>query len=144
LKADVQFNFSGVSMDTFNGRAVTMYDQLPNVSPDFIYLDAPDQFVPVGDVRGLSTRHSDRVPMSGDILTFENYLSPGTLILIDGRVANARFLKANFQRNWKYVDDVEGDVRTFELRERPLGKYNLAQIEFCLGSEWLAGVETDN
>lgn len=144
LKSDIEFNFSGVSMAVFNDRAVTMYDRLPNVSPDFIYLDAPDQFVPVGDVRGVSTRHSDRMPMSADILIFEHFLSPGTLILIDGRVANARFLKANFQRNWEYLDDVDGDVRTFELKERPLGKFNRAQIEFCLGSEWLVGVEADS
>jgi len=141
LRDDIRFHFSGVSMSTFNGRVVTMYDRLPNVCPDFIYLDAPDQFIPVGDIRGLSTRHSNRPPMSADILSFEHFLAPGTLILVDGRTANARFLESNLQRNWEYLHDEESDIHTFELKEAPLGRYNRAQIEFCLGSEWLEDVK---
>ena len=32
------------SYDPFNGRIATEYLNLPKCSPDFIYLDAPDQF----------------------------------------------------------------------------------------------------
>ena len=38
------FHLSQVEMTTFNGRACTMYNSLPNICPDFIYLDGPDQF----------------------------------------------------------------------------------------------------
>ena len=31
-------------MTSFNGRIATEYLNLPKCSPDFIYLDAPDQF----------------------------------------------------------------------------------------------------
>ena len=120
---------------TFNERICTLYDNFPNICPDLIYLDAPDQFSPIGDVRGISTNHPDRLPMSADILTFEHFLLPGTLIVVDGRTANARFLAANFQMNWDHYHSREYDQHFFELKETPLGIYNERQIEFCLGPE---------
>jgi hypothetical protein len=128
----IKFHKTDVEMTTFNGRACTMYQRLPNICPDFIYLDAPDQFSIRGEVRGISTDSPDRLPMSADILLIEPFLLPRTLILIDGRTANARFLQNNFQRNWEYVYYVEEDIHTFELMEEPLGVYNAKQIEFCL------------
>ena len=123
-------------MGTFNGKACTYYDPLPNVSPDFIYLDGPDQFSPTGDIRGISTKHKDRMPMAADILVFEHFLTPGTLIVTDGRTANARFLKANLQRDWCYCHDIDSDQHYFELLEAPLGVYNQRQLEFCLGDTY--------
>ena len=102
-------------MGSFNDRICTFYDSTPNVSPDLIYLDAPDQHSVLGDVGGVSTRHKDKMPMSGDILRMEHFLLPGTLIVIDGRTANARFLKANLQRNWAYDYDKNFDQHFFEL-----------------------------
>lgn len=131
---NVTFHFSPCHVSTFNGRICTLYNNLPNICPDLIYLDAPDQFSPIGDVRGISTNHPDRLPMSADILTFEHFLLPGTLIVVDGRTANARFLEANLQRNWVHHHSVEYDQHFFELKESPLGVYNQRQIEFCLGT----------
>ena len=116
------FHLSPVEMTTFNGRACTMYKKLPNICPDLIYLDGPDQWPVLGDVHGISTEAVDRVPMSADILLFEPFLLPGTLIVVDGRTSNARFLKNNFQRNWKYEHHIDSDIHTFELVEKPLGK----------------------
>lgn len=76
--------------------------------------------------------------MASDLLKIEHFLLPGTFILVDVRMANARFLKLNLQRNWKYVHDRSGDVHTFELCESPLGPYNLKQVNFCLGENWSA------
>jgi len=127
--------FHKAELDTsnFNGKVCTFFDPIPNVSPDLIYLDAPDQFSPRGDIKGISTRHSDRMPMSGDILLFEHFLQPGTLIIVDGRTANARFLKSNLQRDWAYYYSKDWDQHFFELQEDPLGVYNRRQIEHCLG-----------
>jgi hypothetical protein len=133
---NVTFYFSPCHVSTFNERICTLYDKLPNICPDLIYIDAPNQFSPIGDVRGISTNHSDRLPMSADILTFEHFLLPGTLIVLDGRSANARFLKINLQRNWVYHYSAEYDQHFFELKEAPLGIYNQRQIEFCLGTEF--------
>jgi len=132
----VVYHKSSLVMGTFNGRACTYYDPLPNVCPDLIYLDGPDQFSPSGAIRGVTTNHKDRMPMAADILVFEHFLTPGTLIVTDGRTANARFLKTNLQRNWCYCHDADADQHYFELLEEPLGIYNLQQIDFCLGNTY--------
>jgi hypothetical protein len=132
----VKYHLSECIVSTFNGRVCTFFKNLPNICPDFIYLDGPDQFSPIGDVRGVNTRHTDRLPMSADILAIEHFLLPGTLIVVDGRTANARFLKANLQRGWSYYHSEAFDQHFFELTERPLGVYNKRQIDFCLGEEF--------
>jgi len=129
----VHFHFSEVEMTTFNGRICTMYKTLPNICPDMIYLDAPDQFNVTNEIRGISTAHPDRLPMSADILFIEPFLLPRTIIIVDGRTANARFLNNNFQRSWNYQHYTDEDIHIFELIEEPLGKLNRKQINFCLG-----------
>ena len=68
--------------------------------------------------------------MSADILSLEHHLLPGTLIVVDGRTANARFLKANLQRNWQYRFIHEYDQHFFELVEDPLGPFSAAEMNF--------------
>ncbi len=136
LASRVNFMVAPVSMTTFAGRICTEYESIPNVCPDFIYLDGPSQHSAVGKIGGISTAHPDRLPMASDILKIEHFLLPGTLILIDGRTANTRFLIANLQRNWVHTHDPVGDVHTLELIERPLGPYNQLQVDFCLGRNW--------
>jgi hypothetical protein len=119
-------------MGTFNDRICTYYDEIPNICPDLIYLDAPSQFGTFGNIRGLHTRSVDRLPMAADILSMEHFLLPRTLIVIDGRTANARFLKSNLQRNWKYSYFKNFDQHFFELMEEPLGDLNRKQINFSL------------
>jgi hypothetical protein len=74
--------------------------------------------------------------MSCDILKIEHFLLPGTMIIVDGRTANARFLKANFQRTWSHNHDIANDIHTFEMVEEPLGSLNDRQIKFSLGESW--------
>lgn len=130
--SNVEFTLTRVVMGTFGDRICTFYENLPNVCPDLIYLDGPDQFSAFGDVRGISTRSSDRLPMAADILAIEHFLLPGTLIVVDGRTANARFLKCNLQREWTYFYSQDYDQHFFELSEAPLGRFNNAQMEFSL------------
>jgi len=126
---NVFIHFSRCHMGTFNSRICTFYDKIPNICPDLIYLDGPDQFSVKGDVRGISTRSQDRLAMAGDILTLEHFLLPGTLIVVDGRTANARFLKSNLQRDWSYKYFEEYDQHFFELTETSLGKLNSLQMK---------------
>ena len=114
-----------------------MFKSLPNICPDFIYLDGPDQFNVSGNIRGISTASHDRLPMAADILILEPFLLPGTLIITDGRTANARFLLNNLQQNWEYCHFEEEDIHAFELIEKPLGKINQKQIYF---SYWKIGI----
>lgn len=140
----LHFHESACRMGEYQNRICHYYDELPNICPDFIYLDAPSQWDVQGDVRGVSTRHKDRVPMAADLLAMEYFLLPGTFILVDGRSMNARFLRDHFTRNWRYCHDVEGDVHTLELMEAPIGDLNRKQLLFCLGEAWLADVEGES
>lgn len=130
---NTRLHYSNLEMGTFNGRVCTYYTKLPNICPSLIYLDGPDQFSPKGDIRGVSTRHPDRMPMSADILAIEHFLQPGTLIIVDGRTSNARFLKCNLQRDWDYSHNPEYDQHYFELMEEPLGPYNERLMRFSRG-----------
>jgi hypothetical protein len=133
LRSLVNFTITDVEMTTFNGRICTAYGQLPNICPDLIYVDGPGQFGIKGEVRGISTAAKDRLPMSADVLLLEPFLLPGTLIVLDGRTANARFLKHNLQGKWVYHEFPGMDLNTFELKEAPLGRINRAQLAYCLG-----------
>ena len=99
----INYKFSEVEMTTFNNRIATSYKKLPTCNPDFIYLDGPDQFNIKGNINSFSTRHKDLMPMSCDLLKIEYFLTPGTIIICDGRAANAKFLKDHFKRNWLYI-----------------------------------------
>ena len=126
----INYNFSDVEMTLFNNKICTQYKKLPLCNPDFIYLDGPDQFNVKKDINGISTRHKDMMPMVSDILKFEYFYTPGTIIVCDGRSANAKFLKDNFKRKWKYQNDYKNDQHVFYLQDPLLGKYNKLQLEF--------------
>jgi hypothetical protein len=115
----------------FNNRICHYYNAIPNVCPDLIYLDGPFQHDVEGEIDGLHFRHHDRTVLAGDLLRIEWLLLPGCMILVDGRTNNARFLKSNFQRDWRY--ERAADVHMFELVEPPLGRLNELQLKFCLG-----------
>ena len=126
----VNYHFSDVEMTTYDNKICTEYKKLPLCNPDFIYLDGPDQFNIKGDINGISTRHKDMMPMVSDILKFEYFYTPGTIIVSDGRAANAKFLKDHFKRNWKYINDRKTDQHVFWLVDPDLGKFNKLQLEF--------------
>ncbi len=122
--------FSDVKMCQYNGIISTEYNQLPRINPDLIYLDGPSLFNVKGSINNISTSHKDYMPISCDILKIEYFLRPGTIIVIDGRTTNYRFLKNNLQRKWKSFDDFENDQYFLILDEPPLGKLNAEQKKF--------------
>ena len=134
----VSFSLSDVHIGTFNGRLCHFYEKLPNIVPDFIYLDGPSPEHVKGSINGLDFKLFDRTVLSADLLLMEFTFLPWTYILIDGRTNNARFLQNNFQRNFEYVHDVKEDVHTFELIENPLGIYNRTSLEYCLGESYFS------
>jgi len=128
----VKFHFSEISSTTFNGRICHLYDKLPNIVPDFIYLDAPGTDSVKGAVNGMDfAQCSDRTVMSADLCLMEPTLLPGCFIVVDGRTNNARFIKNNFQRDWLYTWHVERSISTFELKEDPLGNLNNNMLKYC-------------
>ncbi len=124
LKKIVTFHHSGVSIGQFRDQVCHYYDKLPDIVPDFVYLDAPDTHQVRGNIHGLSFQCNERTVMAADLLLMESTLLPGTFILVDGRTNNARFLARNFQRQYRVKWDQKNDVTIFELMEKKLGKYN--------------------
>ena len=125
LRPFVTFHYSPVKIGTHNGQLCHFYENLPDVIPDFIYLDGPDPADVQGSIHGLTFQCPERTVMSGDPLLLESTLLPGFFMLLDGRTNNARFLQRNFRRTYKVAWDREGDVTTFELDEERLGAVNI-------------------
>ena len=144
--SQVKVYVSPVSPGNFNGIDCHFYNRLPDVVPDLIYLDGPDprsilknsnQFERAGQpIMREETKweNADKVVLAADILRMESWLLPGTAVIVDGRTANVRFLKAHLYRNWKVSRNEIADVTIFELQEAPLGKYDAAAKLHCLGS----------
>lgn len=130
LLEHVNFHYSAIKIDTFNGRICHFYDNLPDIVPDFIYLDGPNPKDVKGNVNGMTFQCDERTVMAADLLLMESILLPGTFILVDGRTNNARFLKNNFQRNFEMSWDKDDDITSFELKEERLGKYNILGSDF--------------
>ncbi|MGI6387362.1 MAG: hypothetical protein ACOX2W_09575 [Desulfomonilia bacterium] len=129
LKEYVVIHKSGVRAGTFQGRLCHYYDTLPDIIPDFIYLDGPHPSDVKNSIQGLSWNNPERTVMSADILLMEPTLTPGTIIFIDGRTNNARFLSAHLYRGWDiHKSTVEDDVTLLYLDEPPLGHLNRNQL----------------
>lgn len=124
------FFFSKCEMTEIKGKYATRFKRFPLINPDFIYLDGPDQFNIKGKIRNFTVSHKDMMPMVSDILSIEYFLTPGTIILVDGRTANSHFLKDNLRRKWVYKHLRNLDLNIFYLNEKPLGKYNKRQLKF--------------
>jgi len=123
LAARSHISHSRVVAGTFQGRLCHYYERLPNVVPDFVYLDGPAPADVEGAVHGLDFSIDDRTVMAADLLLMESTLLPGAFILVDGRTNNARFLARNFQRKFRERYDPSADITSFELDEPPLGRH---------------------
>ena len=109
-----------------------VYASLPDVVPDFIYLDGPDPDQVNTGASGLT--FTGKTPIAADILFMEPILLPGTVVLIDGRTNNARFLRRNLKRLWSFMEDREDDYTLMMLEEPRLGKINVIGRDIL---EWL-------
>ena len=117
-------------MVNYNGMLATEFTHLPLCIPDFIYLDGPSQYSIKNRVNNFTTAHKDVVPIGCDLLKIEYFLIPGTIIVVDGRTSNARFLRENFKRKWQFTRNEKCDQSIFVLNDLPLGKWNKLQLRF--------------
>ena len=115
-----------------NGVICHKFDILPNFAPDLIYLDGPDHDQVQGELNSFRYLDSYTQPMGADILMIEPFLWPETMIVTDGRTANARFLSSRLSRNWQVLHDPFGDRTIFRLDETPLGLISEQHIIFRL------------
>ncbi len=126
-------------MTSFNGRYSSRYSDFNDPVCDFVIIDGPSQYAPGADeALGLfTTAKPHLMPMASDVLPVEHFFEPGAIIFVDGRTSNARFLKQNLQRGWRYHHFLSADFHIFELQEEPLGPVNRARLENIPGSKWL-------
>jgi hypothetical protein len=119
---------SGCSTHLIDDRISTLFDNFPNISADFYYVDGPHNMDSIGSVAGQSTRDPSRMPMIADLVISEFFLHPGCIIYVDGRTANARFMRKCFKQNWIYRHFNDLDVHIFELSEQSLGIFNTRDL----------------
>jgi hypothetical protein len=119
-------------LGNFGGVICHFSDHIPNFTPDLIYLDGPDHDQVTGNFSGFEYDERFTPPMAGDLLTIEPYLWPETILICDGRTANARFLESRFKRNWEFLHDPFGDRTTSRISEPPFGVISEEHINFRL------------
>lgn len=115
-----------------NGQLCSRYERLPNVVPDFAYLDAPSNIDVTGGVAGLTFQVADgkyRNAVAANMLLYESTLRTGFFMLVDRRYENVHFLRHNLKRRYRvHWDRIQHQVG-FELIERTgSGGRHLAQL----------------
>ena len=126
----VKLSYSSASITTFKDQICGKLDKIPNITPDFIYVDGPSFLDIKGSIDGVSFKDKDRTALNCNLLKIENLLLPGTLILWDGQTNNARFNSSNFKRKWSSKRIEKIDISFSEQIEEPLGYLNKRQINF--------------
>lgn len=120
-----EISISSVRITEHQGQLCHVYENLPDIVPDFVYLDGPDPATVQGSINGLSFKNANRTVMSADILKYESTLLPGFFMIVDGRSNNARFLRRMLTREYATQYYESADVTTFELTEPRLGIKNV-------------------
>ena len=129
-KANIYFHYSKCVMTTYKNKYSHHYINHPLKNPDFIFLDGPNNFTVSSKVNNFTVNSFAMPPMSCDILKYEHFLTPGTIILCDGRTPNVRFLLKNFERNWIHKRLKNSDLNILILNEQPFGIWNEEQLKF--------------
>lgn len=106
LRPFVRIRHSRVRTHLINGQLCTLFDELPNVQPEFIYVDAPHGKDVEDKVHGLDFMLDDgdmvRPPVAADPLLYESTAPSTFFILVDGRDRNVEFLRRNLQGRYRY------------------------------------------
>ncbi len=107
LSDRIVFQYSPVNINVHNGELCHFYEKLPNIVPDFIYLDGPGTHDIHGEIRGLTFQPSGQVrqQVAADILLYESTLKKGATLVVDSRYINVHFLIRNLRRRWRVQID---------------------------------------
>ena len=118
LKKYVTFHYSPCSTSTVSNQLVSTFDILPNISPNFIYLDGPSTVVK-GRIRGLGFDENNRRTVNADILLYESSSPSDFFILVDRRYVNMNFLINNLKYKYTVKKDLAFGIVTFEREYQP-------------------------
>ena len=125
-----KFLFVNLQMEIYNGIISSSCNILPNINPDLIILDGPDQKLIKGKSNNINFKDKSFTPIQNNILKMESFLIPGTIILIDGRTNNAHYFRKKLYRKWSYRHIKLIDQHIFELKDPPIGDYNKKVLNF--------------
>ncbi len=130
----VKFYYSQPYISKFRDQLVTYHETLPDISPNFIYLDGPAPNDVVNDINGLSfnskvieknngqkffEKNTRRI-IAADILLYESTSPSDFFILVDRRYSNANFLEKNLIFNYDIKKKLYfGGNITFEKKYQP-------------------------
>ena len=125
LKKFVKFHYSDAEIKIINNQIVSLHKNLPDISPNFIYLDGPSPLDVRGSINGLSFSNLsiNKLPrriVAADILYYESSAPSDFFILVDRRYSNAKFLEKNLILNYKIKRKLYfGGSVTFEKIYQP-------------------------
>lgn len=120
LRELVTFHHSEVRAIELAGQLCHRYVRLPNIVPDFVYLDGPDPADVKGEVDGLAftlEHGGPRQVVAADIILLEPSLKAGFFMVLDARYNNMHFLRHNLRRQYRVRVDRVNRLSTFELLE---------------------------
>lgn len=125
------FLYSKPKISSFNNQIISMHDDLPDISPNFIYLDGPSHRDVEGDIKNIMFKEKiiednkskfkyikkHRRIIAADPLLYETTSPSDFFILVDRRWSNANFLKKNFKLDYDIKFDLSfGGRVTFEKK----------------------------
>ena len=114
----VDLQYSPAKLILIEGELCHCYTNLPNINPDFFYLDGPAGEDVEGTINGLSfISESGKVipPVSADPLFYESRIRPGCFIVIDARNHTMHFLERHLKRKYKKYWNQHHKYFTLEL-----------------------------
>jgi hypothetical protein len=113
----VTIHHSTLSTMTLEGTLCHMYDSLPDISPNFIYVDGPEGLEVKGGMYGLGFSNGRSV-ISADPLLYESTAPLDFFILVDGRWETCRFLERHLKGKYRHQAFTSRKIATFEYVSR--------------------------
>ena len=117
LRDFVTIQFSTISVRLIEGTLCHAYDSLPDVSPNFIYVDGPEGVEVGGDINGLGFTRGRSV-ISIEPLLYESTAPLDYFVLVDGRWETCRFLSVHLKGKYRHQQSVSRKFGTFEYLSR--------------------------
>ena len=130
----VKFYYSKPYISKFKDQLVTYHEVLPDISPNFIYLDGPAPDDVVNSINGITFnsktiekgdgkiffKKNPRRIVSADVLMYESTSPSDFFILVDKRYSNANFLEKSLLFDYIIKKQLYfGGSVTFEKKYQP-------------------------
>jgi len=118
LQEFVSFHYSSISATMIDNALCHIYDTLPDITPNFIYVDAPagPKGAEIsGEVHGLGFSNG-RPPVGADVLLYESSAPQDFFIVVDGRWETCRFLRKHLRGRYRHRRFVARKYEIFEYQ----------------------------